>query len=886
MRIAFLYGDWCLGGRAINFDNLYKDPRGLTGSEVSFIKYASHFRKSGCEVDILVPSYCISSGNFDGVNVYDINTINHENSSIYDCVIAWNEPDLLRRINQSCLRVVNQQLNDFDYCLPGFESFVDIFTSPSSSHLEFIRKHTSSNSKWFIIPNGVDTPIPSFKRPSSVIYTSSPDRGLHILLEIWPGIKRKVPDSSLRIFYNFEDWFCRMKELTKFPDANLRECSYRAMYIKECLSRLSSHGVEHFGSVSRERISREVLESEIMAYPCDPVRYTEGFSVSLMEGCASGCAVVTSDADAIPSIYQDGSIIIKNVKSNKDIYADEIIRLLQDDEKRSGVQESGRNLAKNYTWDTLSLKFLEMISSNLKGLSLNIISPENLLKRVSSDNSKSPVLLISPPSPFLIDERVFIGLGLLKVASSLESAGYPVEFLDLSGVVNYLNAVEACLCKSNSRAVAITYTTPQYPSAVKISRLIRERRPDLSIIIGGPHPTLVHSAYKSELKKNITGRAHSSLMSLRNEFDVVVSGDGEISIFEALRSPRGTLIDADDIKSGMFMDNNFYNNSPYPARHLVDLGSYKYSIEGHSSTSIIAQLGCPYGCNFCGGRNSHMLRRIRTRTTDSIISEIEFLYRKYGYTGFNFFDDELNVNKSMVSLMNGISDLQSKLGKEFRLRGFVKSELFNDEQAESMYRAGFRWVLCGFESASPRILENINKKSTLEDNTNFFDISRRHSLKVKALMSVGHAGESEESILSVRDWLLKVVPDDFDVTVISCYPGTPYYDDSVRHESISGAWTFTAKKSGDRLHSFEIDFSEIPEYYKGDPDDGYHSYVFTDYLSGEEIVKLRNLVESEVREKLSIPFNIGRPGIRYEHSMGQGPLPSFLFKKTLWIILV
>src|SRR5260221_7923106 len=107
---------------------------------------------------------------------------------------------------------------------------------------------------------------------------------------------------------------------------------------------------------------------------------------------------------------------------------------------------------------------------------------------------------------------------------------------------------------------------------------------------------------------------------------------------------------------------------------------------------------------------------IRTRTTESILREIAMLHSRYGFTGFMFYDDELNVSKSLVELMNGIAGLQSTLGVEFRLRGFVKSELFNDAQAQAMYQAGFRWVLCGFEAASPRILDNINKRATLEDN--------------------------------------------------------------------------------------------------------------------------------------------------------------------------
>ena len=162
------------------------------------------------------------------------------------------------------------------------------------------------------------------------------------------------------------------------------------------------------------------------------------------------------------------------------------------------------------------------------------------------------------------------------------------------------------------------------------------------------------------------------------------------------------------------------------------------------------------------------------------------------------------------------------------------------------------------------------------------EIARRRGLKVKALMSVGHPGESEESVRAVHEWLLKVAPDDFDCTVITTYPGTPYYDEAVEHPSLRDVWTYTCKRSGDRLHAYDVDFTRVAEYYKGDPDGGYHSYVFTDHLTGEELVKLRDWVESSVRSKLGIPFNAAKPAIRYEHSMGQGAnmLPPFILRTS------
>ncbi|MBI4041342.1 MAG: B12-binding domain-containing radical SAM protein [Deltaproteobacteria bacterium] len=486
---------------------------------------------------------------------------------------------------------------------------------------------------------------------------------------------------------------------------------------------------------------------------------------------------------------------------------------------------------------------------------------------------KPLVTLITPPSVFLLDERVFISLGILKVAAMLEQEGYPVEFLDLSGIENF-EEVMALHCKHSSSAFfGLTATTPQLPQAVKLAHVIRDHRKDAKIILGGPHLTLVSAARKRELTKAITnGRAQKAFQSLQDQFDILVAGDGELAIFEALSPQAPSFIDADDPKKSFFLKNSDLEKLPFPARHLVDIASYHYAIDSFPATSLIAQLGCPFACGFCGGRYSPFLRRVRQRSTHNVVEEIHTLYKTYGFRAFMLYDDELNVNPKMVELMNEIAELQRREKTDFRLRGFVKAQLFNEEQAKAMYRAGFRWLLCGYESGAPRILRNINKRATQEENTRCVEIAKKYGLKVKALMSLGHPGESEETVQETHQWLAEVKPDDFDMTIITTYPGTPYYDDAVIHDEDNNIWAYEFQ--GDKLYSYEVDYTTTAKYYKGDPKGGYKSFVYTDHLSPEQIVTWRDHLEVSIRQKLGIPFPPATQARRFEHSMGQfGSLP-------------
>src|SRR5258708_34155997 len=152
--------------------------------------------------------------------------------------------------------------------------------------------------------------------------------------------------------------------------------------------------------------------------------------------------------------------------------------------------------------------------------------------RAWSDRART-VCLITPPSAFLLDERVFVSLGILKVAASLQARDHRVNFLDLSGIENFLAALEDYLIHCQDAAIGITATTPQLPAVMQIASTIRRLRPDLRLILGGPHVTLGYSAKKLETRRGVIhGRGHRSATQLGAVFDVLGNGYGVLAIID------------------------------------------------------------------------------------------------------------------------------------------------------------------------------------------------------------------------------------------------------------------------------------------------------------------------------------------------------------------
>lgn len=416
----------------------------------------------------------------------------------------------------------------------------------------------------------------------------------------------------------------------------------------------------------------------------------------------------------------------------------------------------------------------------------------------------SRVCFVLPPSEFLEDDKVFPQLGPLYVAQEWADRK-PDEV-----VVSDYTGGELSIYQGAS-LYAFSATTPQLPWVVREARnLVGSPK-----ILGGSHVTVASTS----------PRLKDHMAKLRDLFDHVVVGDG-------VRYVR---------------DYSGIDDYPLPARSMIHLAGYNYEIMGERATSVLGSFGCPFRCGFCSGRSASLYRVQKKRRLSVLSREIAGLYKTYGYKAFMLYDDELNLDEMRVdALCAELKSMQDMLGVEMKFRGFIRAAQFTKEMARRMRDAGFVELMVGFESAEERILKNMNKKTTLRDNSRCVEFLKEAGIRIKALMSLGHPGETEDSIMRTKEWLEMTKPESFDLTVITPYPGSPYYDDAV--EVKPGVFAYSAK-NGDRLFMRDIDFMEEVAYYKGDSGSATHM-TWTEALSPERLHELRDEVAKDLRETL------------------------------------
>lgn len=347
MRLTFVYGAFSSqihGGFKI--EDLYVR-KGLTGSESFFFNTVRGLAERGHTVS----AYCQCESvveraeNLGGARVAPLDHFGPPADT--QAVIVWNEPNYLREVFQGPRRICVQQLNDFrSYCPPDYDQFVDRYYFPSEAHRAYmIQAEALPSGKCGVMSNSTNLEMfdgATAQIPGKIVYCSSPDRGLHWLLNFFPQIRARVPGASLHVFYRLKPWL----ETVRYNDD---EVGRRARYIDECLRRLGEsgeRGVWIHGPTPNVEMARELLSAQVFAYPCDTVRYTEGFSVATLDACASGAAPIISDCDALGSIYAKAAHVIPGRPGGRaNEWIDTIVRALEDDEFRASIARRARAFA-------------------------------------------------------------------------------------------------------------------------------------------------------------------------------------------------------------------------------------------------------------------------------------------------------------------------------------------------------------------------------------------------------------------------------------------------------------------------------------------------------------------------------------------------------------
>ncbi|HEY9601658.1 MAG TPA: glycosyltransferase family 4 protein [Allocoleopsis sp.] len=200
------------------------------------------------------------------------------------------------------------------------------------------------------------TPLLAQKfNPPILAYTSTPFRGLDILLDVFPRIRQAVPGTRLKVFSSM-----KVYQVAKTED----EFEYGSLY-RRCQE---MEGVEYVGSLLQPDLARELRSVMVLAYPNT---FAETSCIAVMEAMASGCWIITSDLGALPETTAGLACLIPiqgDWEAYKDHFVEETIQVLRkctDTDTTAAETYLRRQVEyvnREYNWSVRAQQWVEWLS--------------------------------------------------------------------------------------------------------------------------------------------------------------------------------------------------------------------------------------------------------------------------------------------------------------------------------------------------------------------------------------------------------------------------------------------------------------------------------------------------------------------------------------------
>jgi len=271
--------------------------QGIGGSETMVVELAQRLAIEGHRVRVYTSTGKYGEGIFNGVEYYQ--TAKLEFVKGCDVLVAWRFAQILTLPIQAKVRWLwvhdiyamgasHPALLQADRVLALSDWHKDFLAKYHNLPLEQIGRTRNAIDLRRFEPQLLGEPI--VRNPKKVVYSSSPDRGLPVLLHLWPEIRKRVPDAELHVYYGFFNWQ-KMAEAAK-DERQLAAIEALTTRLKE----LEVHGVVTHGKVDQRTLAKEFLSAGVWAYP---TWFTETSCITAMEAQAAGLRIVTSSIAAL-----------------------------------------------------------------------------------------------------------------------------------------------------------------------------------------------------------------------------------------------------------------------------------------------------------------------------------------------------------------------------------------------------------------------------------------------------------------------------------------------------------------------------------------------------------------------------------------------------------
>ncbi|HNS12807.1 MAG TPA: radical SAM protein [Bacteroidia bacterium] len=357
--------------------------------------------------------------------------------------------------------------------------------------------------------------------------------------------------------------------------------------------------------------------------------------------------------------------------------------------------------------------------------------------------------------------------------------------------------------------------------------------------------------------------------------DFIIYGEGEITLEELLKKCSAEEAALENINGLIFRSNGKIirtakrevmkdlDRLSSPAWDLINIDEYKnrwLKHHGYFSLNISTTRGCPFHCNWCA--KPIYGNRYSVHSPGRIAEELLFLNKNFGATHFWMTDDIFGLKPGWIQEFSTVvNSMNAKFSYNIQSRVDL---LLKENTIEALAASGCEKVWMGAESGSQKILDAMDKGTSVEQIHAATRLLKKSGIKPAFFLQFGYPGEMKEDIDKTLDMLIELMPDDIGISVSYPLPGTKFYEKVKNELDLKANWT----DSDELAMMFHNTYPA--RYYKF-----LQRFIHRKYRTKQGLSEISKLLKqpgltsfSSLRRIVSVPFHFGG-SIYYKNKMNK-----------------
>ena len=395
--------------------------------------------------------------------------------------------------------------------------------------------------------------------------------------------------------------------------------------------------------------------------------------------------------------------------------------------------------------------------------------------------------LVMPEEGLLALLDVHPHLGLLALAAVAEADGHSVRIYDPKrlircGKLPYDSTLYERVARDviAERPAAVGFTTLgcSFLFAINVAALLKRCEPELPILLGGPHATMLHE----------------QILERFAQFDIVVRHEADEifpSVLANLQRRSFESIPGISWRGSSRLGPRFNPGRPkvedLDRLPITSYDHYPVAELGLDLLRIEAGRGCPFMCTFCSTA-SFFQRSFRLKSAGRLVHELDRLHERYGFSDFKLDHDLFTVNRRKV-----LEFCEAVKGRGYRWRASARVDCVDAQLLGKMAEAGCVGLYFGIETGSARMQQIAKKRLKLDLVEPILEIAEQLGIQTTASFITGYPEELEADQDETLDLLGRCfrpscVPQ---LHMLAPEPGTPMFDqlgDKLEYDGYAGPY--------------------------------------------------------------------------------------------------